>query len=527
MLLRASNTLVMGVDVGTSGLKVMICDVEGQIVGSHSTNYEAEHPMPGWAEQNPLIWEDAFLKSTSSLISNLGESIAKNIEGICISSQIDGLIPIDKEGRPLHKALIWIDRRAVKQVEEIKSLIDAQDFYSITGLVIDPSHPAAKILWLRDNRKEIYDNTWKFLSPNDYILYFLTGNVVTDYTNASTTMLFNIRKRKWAEEICELFGVDISRLPEIKSSIDIVGDLRREVAVKAGLKPRIPVIAGGGDEEVGAIGAGVLEEGSVLDIIGTAEPIVSPVDRPIFDPSMTLELHAHAHPDKWLLENTGILSGGIYSHFLKNFGQDLRSESNRIGINPYELMNREAELVEPGCGGLSFLPFYSGSITPEWNPDARGTFLGITPYHVRGHFIRAIIEGTAFVVRDVIEKINELGLKTKYLVVAGGGSRGKIWLETRANVTGITVKSPSIEDVTPYGACLLAIVGVGLEKNLDKLVFDIVRYREVISPEEDLYNLYSKIYKIYLDSYYSLKNIFSRLKTNTNLLKEDASNGKP
>jgi xylulokinase len=174
-------------------------------------------------------------------------------------------------------------------------------------------------------------------------------------------------------------------------------------------------------------------------------------------------------------------------------------------------MNSEAESTEPGSGGLLFLPFYNGSITPEWNPTAKGVFIGITPYHNRGHFIRAIIEGTAFVVRDVIEKLSNIGLKINNLVVAGGGSKGKIWLETRANITGITVKSPLVEDVTPYGACLLGMVGIGAEKDLEKLISRVIKYREVLMPEKRLYNFYSEMHKIYLEAYYSLKNVFSRL----------------
>jgi xylulokinase len=506
-----NDQLILGVDVGTSGLKVMICDVEGNIIGTQSEKYEAEYPRPGWAEQDPLVWESAFIKSTNTLVSKLGHDIINSIEGICVSSQIDGLITINKEGKPLHKAIIWIDRRATKQVEEIKKLIDYKDFYKITGLVIDPSHPAAKILWLKDNRKDLYNDAWKFLSPNDYMIYFLTGNASTDYTNASTTMLFDIKNRKWSEEICEALAIDISKLPDIKSSIHIAGDLLENVAHKAGLRAGIPVVMGGGDEEVGAVGAGVISEGSVLDIIGTAEPIVAPVNSPVLDPSMTLELHAHACPDKWLLENTGILSGGIYSHFLKNFCLDRVMESTKSGASPYDLMNSEAESTEPGSGGLLFLPFCSGSITPEWNPEAKGVFIGITPYHNRGHFIRAIIEGTAFVVRDVVEKLSNIGLKINNLVVAGGGSRGKIWLETRANITGITVKSPIVEDVTPYGACLLGMVGIGIEKNLEKLISRVIKYRELLMPEKRLYKFYSEIHKIYLEAYYSLKNVFSRL----------------
>jgi len=363
---------------------------------------------------------------------------------------------------------------------------------------------------LRENYKNLYEKSRKILLPNDFMIYYLTCEAVTDYSNASCTMLFDIKRREWSESICQQLDISIDKLPETRPSTAIAGYLRSEIAMKVGLKRSLPVITGGGDEEIGAVGAGAIEQGVVLDIIGTAEPVVMSVNEPKFDEMMIVECHAHGHPDKWLLENPGIMSGGIYSWFLETFMEYEKRKLEAQGRDPYELMNSEAEEVSAGCDGLVCLPYFMGSITPEWNPNARGVLIGLTPFHKRGHFIRAIIEGTAFVVKDTLERFSAVGVAPSLLIVAGGGSKGEIWRRIRADVTCLSVKSPVIKDVTAYGASLIALVGAGVYRSVEDVV-KLVRYEAEFTPDPISHGRYMELYQLYKDLYYSLKEKFNRL----------------
>lgn len=499
----------IGIDVGSSGLKTLLCDEQGNVLATQSEKYMVSYPKVGWAEQDPRLWINALIKTIPILITKANVNV-KNIVAICLSSQIDGIVPVDKDGNPLHNAIIWVDRRATKEADVIKDKIGEEKIYKITGMKVDPSHPAAKILWFRENCRKAYDNTWKFLLPNDFMIYYLTGETITDYSNASCTMLFDVVKKNWNYEICNELNLDIDRLPQVQPSTEIAGHLKDEIAEKLGLPNRLPVITGGGDEEVGAVGGGAIEEGVVLDIIGTAEPVVMTVNRPKWDPLMILECHCHAHPDKWILENPGILSGGVYSWFLENFFEcEIGKISIEGKIDPFELMNREAENTDVGCDGLICLPYFSGSITPEWNPYVKGVFIGITPIHKRGHFIRSIIEGTGFVVKDTIERFTALGVLPYLLIIAGGGSKGKVWRSVRTNITGLTTKVPLVEDVTAYGASLLAMVGAGIYEKIEDLL-KLIKYKDEIKPRADSYKKYLDLYRVYLDCYNFIKEIFKK-----------------
>jgi len=499
----------IGIDVGSSGVKTILCDEQGNVLATQSEKYTVSYPKVGWAEQDSRLWVNALIKTIPILIAKANVNV-KNIVAICLSSQIDGIVPVDKNGNPLHNAIIWVDRRATKEADVIKDKIGEEKIYKITGMKVDPSHPAAKILWFRENCRKVYDNTWKFLLPNDFMIYHLTGETVTDYSNASCTMLFDIVKKNWDYEICNELYIDIDKLPRVQSSIDIAGYLKDNIAEKLGLPRRLPVITGGGDEEVGAVGGGAIEEGVVLDIIGTAEPVVMTVNKPKWDPLMILECHCHAHPEKWILENPGILSGGIYSWFLKNFFEyEKRKDSTEGNMDPYELMNKEAENVNVGCNGLMCFPYFSGSITPEWNPYVKGVFIGIAPIHKRGHFIRSIIEGTGYVVKDTIERFTALDFSPHLLIIAGGGSKGKIWRNVRTNITGLTTKVPLVEDVTAYGASLLALVGAGIYEKIEDLL-KLIKYKDEIKPKADIHKKYLELYGVYLDCYKFIKEIYKK-----------------
>jgi len=505
-----TDNFVIGLDLGTTGLKLQLVDQFGLAKASAFKSYPLLHPRPAWAEQEPRSWMRAAEEGVGELL-RLGRIAEGAVKAIGIASQIDGVVPIDREGEPLHNAMIWMDRRAKSQCNRIKSMLSDEEFYEITGLSIDPSHVAPKILWIRDNHKNIFDRADCFLMPGNYLLYNLTGKKYTDHSNASCSMLYDIRRATWSDRLCEIFGIAAGRLPEVRDSTFVAGELQPRVAKKCGLAGDVKVVVGGGDEEVGAVGAGTIDQGAFLDLTGTAEPMCLCLDRPSLDPTRLLECHAHAYPGKWLLENTGGLAGGVYGWFRDQFGTLETQQAAAEGTDAYEILNREISSVPPGSHGLLFLPFLSGSILPEWNPDARGAFLGITLGHERKHFARSLMEGTAYVLRDMLEHLKDIGLTPTRIVLAGGGARARIWRQIKTDIINRKTITCSNQEVTALGAAILALVGVGLYRNIDEAVNRIVSLHDELTPANGAAETYAHLYGLYRRSYESLKTTFREI----------------
>ena len=497
----------IGLDLGTTGIKALMCDRNGQVVAASFQPHGLSHPKPAWAEQDPNEWARG-LEAALQELTKKSKIERSRISAIGLGSQIDGIVVLDSSDAAVRPAIIWMDRRAVPQCDYIRSLVGDEELYGVTGLCNDPSHVAAKILWIRQNEPANFSKVRRLLMPGDYALLHLTGEAVTDYSNASSTMLFDIRRREWSKRLCDLLSIPDEMLPEVQPATRVVGTLRKDIAKRAGLDPSTPVVVGGGDEEVGAVGAGVVNHGDVLDLTGTAEPICVCIDKPIFDPKRLLECHANADPESWLLENTGIVAGGLYRWFRDQFGQVEVEEARRTGADPYEILNLGASKADVGSMGIIFLPFFTGSITPEWNAQARGVVFGLTLGHRKEHITRSILEGCAYALRDVIDHAERLQLTVDRITTAGGGARSKLWRQIKADVTNKRTVRPSNEEVTAFGAALLAAVGAGAYPDVRSAVKATVRLTDELEPSEANYARYDQLYKIYLKLYYALKDVF-------------------
>lgn len=502
-------SLVAGLDLGTTGVKALIIDRAGTVVGSSFQPYGLLHPRPSWAEQDADEWWQSTLTVLRDVVK-LAAAKSSSIDAIGIGSQIDGLVCIDSSGKAVRNAIIWMDRRAVAECDWIKQRVPPAKLYDVTGNTVDPSHTAAKILWVRNHDQKSYSRSTRFLLPGNYIFYKLTGKFVTDYSNASCTMLFNIRKKQWSEALCSDLEIPLDRLPTPAPAESISGFVLPEVLKETGLRDRVAVVPGGGDEEVGVLGAGAVKNGDVLEITGTAEPVCVSLDQPVFDRQMTLELHAHVDPRKWILESTGIVAGGLYRWFREEFGQPEIMEAKKRGVDPYQLLDAEAENIPAGSEDLICLPFFMGSITPEWNPLARGVFYGLTLGHHRGHFIRAILEGCVFALRDVIEHAASMGLSPREIIAAGGGARGKVWRQIKADITKKPVAITKVEDVTAYGAALLAAIGLNWFSSVDEAAEKCIQYGERSIPNSANAEVYDRQYRLYRELYNALKPIFEK-----------------
>jgi len=487
----------------------MMINDRGIVQGTVFEPYGLIQPKMAWAEQNPNDWTRATVDGLRSLLAKC--DISEHILGIGIASQIDGIVAIDKEGKALGNAIIWMDRRAKAECEKIRKMIDDEAFYSSTGLSIDPSHVAPKIMWLRENRPQDYRKADRLLMPGNFIIHFLTGEAYTDHSNASCTMIYDLKSAAWSKHLCDLLEIPMELLPEIRDSTHIAGKVTPTLARLCGLGEDVQVAVGGGDEEVGAVGAGIVDQNMLLDLTGTSEPMCLSLNRPSLDPTRLLECHAHGRNGKWLLENTGGLSGGIYRWFRDELASSEVSEGARLGVDAYEVLNREISSVPPGSEGLLFLPFMSGAILPEWNPDARGAFLGLTLAHKRQHLARSIMEGTAYVLKDYVEHTRSIGLNPSKIILAGGGAQGKVWRQIKTDVVGCRTQSCANHEVTVLGAAILAVVGVGMCKSVEEAVNQIVSWSEEMVPDNKSMEAYSRSYELYREVYWKLKDSFAKI----------------
>jgi xylulokinase len=494
---------VLGCDLGSQGVKVILLTVEGRLVGEASVGYGIDYPSPTWAEQDAGLWTDAICEATRKLLSSTGV-LPVRIRAVGLDAQVDGVVPIDAAGKALRPAIIWMDRRAVAQCDAFAEICDPQKVFRVTGLNLDASHVAPKIRWLADNEPDVYKKTRHFLLPGSYAAYYLTGELAVDYSNASSTMLMDSRTRTWSAEMCAGFGIDPGRLAPILPATTDIGCLRPELAERMGLKTGTRVILGSGDEHAACLGAGVVRPGLVCDIAGTAEPVCAVSAEPLIDPTGLVETHSHADPDVWLLENPGFISGANYRWFRDQFGAQEVKLAVEQGLDPYELLNREADSIPAGSEGLIMLPCLMGAMAPTWNAQARGTFMGFTLAHRRAHFCRAVLEASAYAVRDITDDMQQMGLALEEIRIVGGGARSPLWRQIKADVTGLPVSITQTVETTSLGAAVLALSGAGLASSLHAAVEAAVQVVETRDPQPDVQASYEEYYQIYRSTYFAL-----------------------
>jgi xylulokinase len=452
---------------------------------------------------------DALAEATRALLAKTGVS-SPDIVAVGLDAQVDGVVAVDENGSPLHPAMIWMDRRAVSQCEVAGRRISHEAVFKITGLNLDPSHVAPKIRWLADNQPRIFGQTAYFLLPGSYVAFALTGELGVDYSNASSSLLMDVRARAWSQEMCDVFDIPMRMLPPIYPATHVIGTLRPDVAERLGLSTATQVILGSGDEHAACLGAGVTRPGLVCDIAGTAEPVCASSDTALFDESGLVETHCHADPDLWLLENPGFVSGANYRWFRDQFAEKEVLLANQIGGDPYLLLNAAAETVPVGSDGLIMLPCMMGAMAPTWNALARGTFMGFTLAHRREHFCRAILEGSAYAIRDITDQMLRMGLPLEEIRVVGGGARSALWRQIKADVTGLPISITNTVETTALGAGILALAGSGLVDSLEDAVKLTTRVIETRQPDEKNQALYEEYYQLYRATYFSLLPVFEQ-----------------
>ena len=479
--------MIVGIDIGTQSLKAAVLDADMTLRGSHAVQYRPSFPQAGWAEQEPALWESALGPAIAGALAAAGIA-ASQVRALGLAGQLDGVVAIDRDGRPLHPCIIWMDRRAEAEIVHI----DAQMLRETAGLVRDASHPAAKIAWLRRNGIDAH----KYHAPVSYLVSRLTGAHVIDHATASTSMVYGLARRDYDSALLDRFGIARDVLPEIGEADDIAGRLSAEGSALTGLPAGLPVSVGTGDDFSSPLGAGLTQPGRFIAVIGTAEVTGALHASPLIDRAGLVETHAYPG-GQYFIENPGWLSGGALTWF-----RDL------FGLADFDALTAAAASVPPGAGGVTFIPALSGAMAPEWIASARGCFYGMTPSHGMAHLARALLEGMAFAMRDVFDRVRAMGLRADELVITGGGAKSALWRQIRADVCDCPAASPAHADTSPIGAALLAARAAGIIGDLHEAAARANALQEAAAPIAAHHEAYETAYQRYRLIFSSLKPMY-------------------
>lgn len=482
--------MIVGIDIGTQSLKAVVCDADLAVRGEASSPYGPSFPRPGWAEQSPMLWEQAMGPTIATALAR-AEAAPDAVQAVGVSGQLDGCVPVDEAGRPLAPCIIWMDRRAQAETAGLPaSLIRAR-----TGIVPDASHMAAKIRWLK--RQPDGANASRFHQPVSYMVEQLTREAVIDHALASTSMLYALEARDYDDALLDLFELNRHELPVVREAAGHAGGLSRRGAALTGLRPGIPVAVGTGDDFASALGAGITRPGPAAVVLGTGEVVGALHGAPTVDPGALVETHAYP-AGGYFIENPGWLAGGAVAWLMRI-----------LAIGDLAELNRLAEAAAPGAGGVSFVPALTGAMAPEWVASARGCFYGLAPGHDRGDLARALLEGCAFAMRDVVDRLRLLGVRVESLMLLGGGSQSRLWAQIRADVAGLPATLPRHRTTSPLGAAMLAAVAGGQVGSLEAAAARVGEPLEVVPPDRARGEMLEPAYRRYRRLFESLRPMFA------------------
>jgi xylulokinase len=502
-------TYLLGIDVGTSGSKALVIDVDGRVKAGVTTEYPLSTPRPLWSEQDPHDWWNATVASIRGVLGQAGVD-ADSIGAVGLTGQMHGLVLLDARGEVLRPAILWNDQRTQAQCEAIHERIGLEQVIEYTGKPALPSFTAPKILWVREHEPDVFDSVMKILLPKDYVRYRLTGAFFSDVADASGTSLFKVRERQWCDEMIEGLDVPRSWLPEVTESPVASAAISAIGAEATSLPIGTPVIAGAGDQAAEAVGCGIVEEGAVSVTIGTSGVVFAAMNEPRIDREGKVHAYCHALPGAWHLMGVMLSAGGSLHWYRNTFFEKEMRRAREAGIDPYDEILKPAADVPPGCEGLIFLPYLTGERTPHPDPYARGVFFGLTRRHTRAHLTRAVLEGVGFGLCDSLELTRSLGIEVEAVRASGGGARSQLWRQILADVFRARVVTVNTTQGAAYGAALLAGVGLDVFADVPAACRRAVQLAESTQPGEAK-SVYADYYRHYRALYPALAEQFRAL----------------
>jgi xylulokinase len=476
-------SVLVGLDVGTGGARAVAVDESGEVVAEASSEYPLYTPRPGWTEQDPADWWEGA-KEVLGKVAGVGE-----VGGIGLTGQMHGSVFLDASDRVVRPALLWNDQRTQAQCDEITRAVGEERLISIAGNPALTGFQAPKIVWLKEEEPENFGRVSRVLLPKDYVRLRLTGEYATDASDASGTLLLDVRARGWSAEILDALGIPRDWMPEVYEGPENTGTLREDVATELGLPSGIPVAAGGGDNAAAAVGTGIVGPGLVNSSVGTSGVLFAHASEFNPDPSGRLHAFCHAVPGAYHLMGVTLSAGGSLSWWRETLGGD------------YDELVEAASNVQPGSEGLIFLPYLSGERTPHLDPKARGAFFGLTARHGAEHMTRAVMEGVIFSLRDSLEIMRDLGVPIQDVRATGGGARSGLWRQLQADIYATPIRRTVADEGPAYGAALLAGVASGVYASVDEASSVVELREEVTEPDQERTETYEDYYEVYRSLY--------------------------
>ena len=504
-------SVFLGIDIGTSGTKTLAIDERGKIRAEASAEYACYAPKPLWSEQDPDDWWRAVVTTVRAVLEK-GKIKKADVKGIGLSGQMHGSVFLDKQDRVIRRALLWNDQRTEAECREIEERAGGRK--KLIKMVANPAltgFTAPKILWLRNNEPKNFAKLAKVLLPKDDVRRRLTGEYATEVSDASGMLLLDVAKRAWSKPLLSKLELDESLFGRCYESEEVTGTLTREAAEALGLSTECRVVGGAGDCAAGAVGNGIVESGALSTSIGTSGVMFVHSDDVKIDPEGRVHTFCHAVRGKWHMMGVTLSAGGSLQWFRDKLCQDVVAEAKRQKVSPYELLNAEAEKAAAGSEGLFFLPYLSGERTPHADPDARGSFVGLTLAHGRGHLVRSVLEGVTYSLRESLAIFRGLDVPVKQIRASGGGSRGQLWRQIQADVFGQKVVTLNSEEGPGYGVALLAAVGCRAFKTIQEACRATIRVEKETSPQKAAVKAYDRGFPVYQQLYQSLKGDFKAI----------------
>ncbi len=498
------TTHLLAHDLGTTGNKATLYDRNGVLVASAFEAYDTHYDQPGWVEQDPDSWWAAVCRATATVMTE-ADVDKTSIAAISFSGHMMGCVPVDGKGNALRRAIIWADQRAAEQVRSLLRAMPQEEIYRITGTRPNPNYTAEKLMWLRDNEPETYGKIRFVLQAKDYIVARLTGEFVTDYSDASATNAFDLVRKEWSDEILAAAGLPKRLFPEALPSTTIVGRVRRFEGVDL---EGVPVVIGGGDGACATTGAGVIRANEGYNYFGSSSWIAIATSEPVIDPGMRTFTLCHLAPDLYMPVGTMQSAGGSYDWIREVlFPEELGVSSD----DAFAHLNRWAAASAPGAHGVVFLPYLIGERSPHWNENARGAFVGLARSHGVSDLVRAVLEGVAFNLRIIFDALTEQGAELQSLKMIGGGIRNPVLCQILADVLGIPIERvESGEFATSLGAAVCAGVGVELFDDFS-VAESFCTVAGTDGPNPEAVEAYQRLVVLFGDAYKALEPVFDRL----------------
>jgi len=490
--------MFLGIDISTTGAKALLVDKNGSVVSSATTPLELSTPRLLWSEQNPADWWTGVVNSIKQSLAE-AQIKATDVDSIGLTGQMHGLILLDFEGSVLRPAILWNDQRTGEQCRQITEIIGEKRLIEITGNQAITGFTAPKILWVREHEPQVYQRAAHILLPKDYIRYRLTGDYAVDKAGGSGTLLFDLKKRDWSEQVVEALQIPRDWLPPTHEGPQVTGWVTKKAASATGLRAGTPVVGGGGDQAAQAVGVGAVSPGIIALTLGTSGVVFASTDQAFFEPQGRLHAFCHAVPDTWHLMGVMLSAAGSLRWYHDTFAS----------MTSYSELLAPAADISPASDGLLFLPYLTGERTPHPDPYARGAFVGFTVRHTFAHMTRAVLEGVAFGIRDNMELVRSSGLGDITQVrVSGGGAKSPLWRQILADVLDINLVTVNSTEGAAYGAALLAGVGVGNWGSVAQACQETIRTVETTQPLQRSVPIYKEAYHRYRGLYPALKPSF-------------------